>query len=159
MIDYDNISDEDFIKIVTLRAGFTAMIIRELYNTDWYTAFHKLYTSNTYHQLTNIATWFWKISPYWLHANIMKESGINPPPGKEYYRNNKDYKTVMKFSAFMENQRLSNHLVPAILLNELQREKVFDCIFYNLEIPECTENKNYQEYLKTEFIAPVFVND
>ena len=89
----------------------------------------------------------------------MKESGINPSPGKEYYRNNKDYKTVMKFSAFMENQRLSNHLVPAILLNELQREKVFDCIFYNLEIPECTENKYYQEYLKTEFIAPVFVND
>lgn len=49
MIDYDNISDEDFNKIITLRAGFAAMIIQELYSTDWYTAFHKLYTSNTYH--------------------------------------------------------------------------------------------------------------
>ena len=159
MIDYDNISDEDFIKIVILRAGFTAMIIQELYNTDWYEAFHKLYTSNTYHQLTNAITEFWKISPYWLHANIMNESGINPLPEKEYYRNNKDYKTVLKFSAYMENQRLSNNLVPAILLNELQREKVLDCIFYNLEPLGYTENKNYQEYLKTKFIAPVFVDD
>ena len=52
MIDYDNISDEDYIKIVILRAGFTAMIIQELYNTDWYTAFHKLiyleYISSTH---------------------------------------------------------------------------------------------------------------
>ena len=65
----------------------------------------------------------------------------------------------MKFSAFMENQRLNNHYIPAILLNEMKREKVLDCIFYNLTTPECTGNKTYQEYLKTEFIEPILVDD
>lgn len=88
----------------------------------------------------------------------MKESGIKPLPGREYYRNNKDYKIVLKFSAFMENQRLSDHLVPAILLNELQREKVLDFIFYNLDSPNIQKNKHYMEYLKTNYIAPVFVD-
>ena len=158
MVDYDNISCENFYKMVVYRAGCTAMIIQELYNTDWYTAFHKLYTSSTYHQLTNIITEFWKISPYWLHANIMKESGIIPLPGKDYYRNNKDFRTNMKFSAFIENQRLTNHQIPAILLNKLHRERVLDCIFYNLDSLNLQKNKHYIEYLKTVFIEPVFVD-
>ena len=158
MIDYDNITSADFRKIITWKAGDAALIIKDLYDTDWFSAFYRLYTSNTYHQLTNINTEFWKISPYWLHAEIMKEAGIKPLPGKEYYESSKFFKTVTKFSAFIEEQRISRHRMPSELLFELLNDKVLDCIFYESKNPRGLNNINYKKYLATEHQLPGYTD-